>query len=169
MYKFSREHIRKAEITDLPGILKIYNSTIKLKNVTATTKPINTEDSLEWFNGHSNNEEPMWIFEYQDEIIAWFSLSSFHPREAYNITKEVSIYIDKRYRSLGIGSNILDYIIDYSKCIKIENLIALIFEENIKSIQLFQKLGFKEWGLLPNVAKNENIYLSLTILGLRLS
>lgn len=168
MYRFSKEHIRKAKINDLPNIIDIYNSTIKLKNVTATIEPINLNDRLEWFQKHSTNEKPLWVLEYENKIIAWFSLSDFHPREAYNITKEVSIYIDQGYRAQGIGYDILKYIIEYSRSINIENLVALIFQENIKSIKLFKKSGFNEWGLLPNVAKNEITYLSLVILGINL-
>lgn len=48
----------------------------------------------------------------------------------------------------------------------IENFLALIFADNTTSLKLFKKLGFKEWGNFPNVAKVQETRKDLIILGL---
>jgi len=45
----------------------------------------------------------------------------------------------------------------------------LIFSHNIPSIKLFKSFGFKEWGILPDVAIMDGKEYSLSILGKRIN
>lgn len=156
--------IRLATINDLPGIVAIYNQTIPLRYVTADLSPITVSSRIEWFN-QFNESRPLWVYEIDEIIAAWGSLRSFYGRPAYNATVEIAIYIDEKYRKLGIGEQILMHAHRESKRIGIENILAFIFATNVGSINFFKKHGYKEYGLLPKVAEIDNNKIDLVILG----
>ncbi|HBW79512.1 MAG TPA: N-acetyltransferase, partial [Sphingobacterium sp.] len=47
-------------------------------------------------------------------------------------------------------------------------LLGFIFAHNLPSIALFEKMGFKEWANLPNIATLDQEERSLKILGIRI-
>ena len=44
-------------------------------------------------------------------------------------------------------------------------LVGLIFGHNEPSLKLFEQLGFEKWGLLPRVARLDEVERDLTIMG----
>ncbi len=59
--------------------------------------------------------------------------------------KEVSlcIYVRKGYRSKGIGSAMVKFLIEYCKAMGYEGIKIVTEKDNIKAINFFKKLGFK--------------------------
>ena len=160
---------RDAEIEDLERIVDIYNSTIASRLVTADTEPISVEDRLPWFHAHNSDKRPLWVIENnENEIIGWVSLQSFYGRPAYDGTVEISIYIDENQRGKGLGQQILTDCIEKSKALGVKTLLGFIFAHNMPSINLFQRLGFEEWALFPNIAEMDEQEYSLKILGKRI-
>jgi len=49
--------------------------------------------------------------------------------------------------------------------LKIHSLVGLIFGHNEPSVALFRAAGFERWGLLPGVARVDQIPRDLTIFG----
>jgi L-amino acid N-acyltransferase YncA len=160
---------RLAEFSDLEEIVRIYNSTIPSRLVTADLNFVSVGDRTPWFYKHSADKRPLWMVESEGELVGWAGLQNFHEREAYDITAEISIYLDEKARGRGLGRMILQEIVRISPSLGIEKLIGLIFSHNTPSIQLFKSEGFSEWGNLPNVAKLDGILRGLTIVGKDLS
>jgi len=156
--------IRFATINDLPSIVEIYNQTIPLRYVTADLTPVTVNSRIEWFN-QFNEKRPLWVTENSGNICAWASLRSFYGRPAYDKTVEIGIYIDEKYRKLGIGEEMLLYAHREAKKIGIENILAFIFANNVGSVSFFKKHGYIEHGLLPKVAEIDNQKIDLMILG----
>lgn len=161
-------NIRNATLQDLPTIVAIYNSTIPGRMVTADLEPVSTENRLVWFDEHDPARRPLWVVENeQHKVIAWMSFSDFSGRAAYNITAEISIYLDPATRGKGLGGQLLQYAIDQSPALGVQKLLGKIFAHNEPSIRLFQKYGFEEWGNLPDVCLLDGILRSVLILGRR--
>jgi phosphinothricin acetyltransferase len=99
------------------------------------------------------------------QVIAWMSFSDFSERAAYNITAEISIYIDPVARGKGLGALLLQYAIDQAPALGVQKLLGKIFAHNEPSIHLFKKFGFDEWGNLPDVCLLDGILRSVLILG----
>ena len=158
---------RLAEFSDLEEIVRIYNSTIPSRLVTADLNFVSVEDRTPWFYKHSADKRPLWMVESDGEIVGWAGLQNFHEREAYDITAEISIYLDENARGKGFGRMILQEIVKRAPGLGIEKLIGLIFSHNIPSIQLFTSEGFAEWGNLPDVAKLDGTLRGLTIVGMK--
>jgi L-amino acid N-acyltransferase YncA len=47
----------------------------------------------------------------------------------------------------------------------INAIVGLIFGHNQPSLDLFERLGFERWGLLPRVARLDGVERDLAILG----
>ncbi len=157
-----------ATIEDLPFIVSVYNSTIASRKVTADTAPVTVADKTVWFHEHHAATRPLWIvLDNEQQKIGWVSFQDFYGRPAYQGTAEISIYLDEAHRGKGFGKKILLHAIKEAPSLGIHTLVGFIFEQNTESLQLFSRLGFEEWGHLPNIALLDESYCSLKILGLK--
>ncbi|WP_318528778.1 GNAT family N-acetyltransferase [Pediococcus ethanolidurans] len=100
-----------------------------------------------------------------DKRAGWVSLSPYHPRAAYHITSEISIYIDRQFQHLGLGTKMVQYAEQKAPSLEIKNIVCLIFDANLPSLGLFKKLGYETWGTLPKVAELDRNLMDLKILG----
>jgi phosphinothricin acetyltransferase len=159
---------RNATTEDLKEIVEIYNTTIAGRMVTADTDPVTVDSRTKWFNEHSPEKRPLWMVEENGICVGWVSFQSFYGRPAYNGTAEISIYLHENQRGKGHGKAILEYAMVQCPSLEIHTLLGFIFSHNLPSIRLFEKLGFKEWAHLPNIAVLDNVERSLSILGKRI-
>jgi phosphinothricin acetyltransferase len=160
------ETFRNATIEDLPQIVKIYNKAIEDGFSTADSVEVTADEKVDWFRSHDKKRYPILIKEYRGKIIAWVSLQPFYPHAAYDKSARINVYIDTNFRGKKLGQMFLKQVLDMAREYEIENYLALIFADNETSIKLFKKLGFKEWGCFPSVAKIQNTYKDLLILGI---
>src|SRR5438105_9147026 len=159
--------IRDALESDLPIIVDIYNATVLTRMVTAELEPTTVEAHLPWFREHSPDEHPFWVAENDGRVIGWLDFKKFLPRCAYRGTAEISVYVDQRFRRQGVARHLLEEAIARAPSLGITALVALIFAHNEPSLKLFERLGFERWGLLPRVARLDNLKRDLTIVGVR--
>ena len=144
--------IRFAEIKDLKIIVDIYNQAIKAGNATADLKEINYPERQDWFLEHDKDSYPIYVLEFQKQIIGWGSISPYRKgRAGLKETAEISYYIDYNFHGNGYGKLLIEYMIDDCKRIGIKNLFALLLEINEKSISVLKSFGFSSWGYMPDV------------------
>jgi phosphinothricin acetyltransferase len=160
--------LRLATLDDLPAIVAIYNSTIAGRMVTADLEPVSVESRLPWFHAHQPARRPLWVAKQDGRIVAWISLSDFYGRPAYNGTAEVSIYLDESVRGQGMGSQLLQYVLETAPQFGVHTLLGFIFGHNVPSLKLFQRFGFASWAHLPEVAQLDGVARDLIILGRKL-
>ncbi|MCO7175337.1 GNAT family N-acetyltransferase [Sporolactobacillus kofuensis] len=162
--------IRDARKEDLADIVSIYNSTIPGRMVTADTEPVTVQDRLPWFEAHQEDQRrPLWVAEIDGTLCGWLSLSNFYGRPAYQSTVEISIYLDERFRGMGIGSGFVRYALEHCKALGINTVLAFIFGQNTPSLHLFERFGFERWGTCPRVAVLDGIERDLVIMGHRVT
>ncbi|MFQ0970759.1 N-acetyltransferase family protein [Gilliamella sp. BG1] len=157
-----------ATLEDLSFIVDVYNSTIAGRQVTADTVPVSVESRLEWFYQHNPNNRPLWLIKYQDKPCGWISLSSFYGRPAFYKTVEISLYLHQDFRGKKIGQFMVDKIEQFAKQAGIEAIFSYVFRHNLPSVNLFKKMQYQQWGLLPKIAELDNVQRDLVILGKRL-
>ena len=157
--------IRHAGEADLPAIIAIYNAAVITGNSTAQLEPVTVEERLPWFREHSPERYPIWVLELDDRVAGWLSCQPFITRCAYRGTAEVSVYVGENFRRRGVGRALLDEAIARSPALEITALVGLIFGDNTASLDLFQRVGFERWGLLPRVARVEGTERDLIIVG----
>lgn len=122
------------------------------------------------FNSKRENlgAQKLGIAKQKGEILAWGSLSNYHPREGYRITAEISVYIAADARGKGLGRRLVKFILESAPKFGIKNVVAVIFSSNSASLNLFAKFGFTRWGELPEVCDMGDKIENLTILGKKL-
>lgn len=89
----------------------------------------------------------------QQSILGWASLSKVSDRCVYNGVAEVSVYVSKSSQGKGVGTKLLQRLIDISESEDIWTLQCGIMRENIASIQLHKKCGFRDIGYREKVGK----------------
>jgi len=160
--------IRDAKLEDLPRVVEIYNASMPGKMAVADTCPVTVESKVKWFEEHDSKHRPLWVYEKDGKIIAWISLQAFRDRPAYHSTAEFSIYVDPLHHKEGVGTYLLQKMIDECPKLGIAVLLGLIFKHNIPSLQLARKMGFKKWGHLYQVTELDGIRRDVIIVGLKI-
>jgi phosphinothricin acetyltransferase len=102
-----------------------------------------------------------YIIRYDGEVCGYAVLAQYKPREAFDQTAEVTIYLKEGYEGKSIGSKALNFIEDRAKTKAIHALIALICHENTGSIALFEKYGYQKCAHYKEVGYKFNRWLDL--------
>lgn len=155
--------IREAGMSDIPAITEIYNEAILNGVATFDTETKTIENRMEWFKQH-DGKHPVLVSVYQTEVVAWASLSRWSDRAAYDGTAEVSVYVHKDYRSLGIGSALFKYLVEMAETLGLHYLLSRITQGNDTSIRLHERNGFNTVGVMHEVGHKFGSYLNVTLM-----
>lgn len=79
-------------------------------------------------------------------ILAWAALSPFSARSVYAGVSELSLYVAAGHRGKGIGSILLQALIESTEKAGLWTLQGGIFPENTASLRLVKKFGFRQVG-----------------------
>ncbi len=99
-----------------------------------------------------------------NEVIGWACLSEVTSRCVYRGVAETSIYVDNKVQGQGVGTALLQALIEASEAAGYWTLQARIFPENPASIAIHQKLGFEILGLHKNLAKLNGVWRDVQLL-----
>lgn len=146
--KFTIEEMRAS---DWSQVSAIYLSGIKTETATFQAEVPTWED---WNNNHSKSCR--LVARLGNEILGWVALSPISSRCVYAGVAEVSIYIDARHRGQGVGTALLETIIKLSEESGFWTLQSGIIKENIASINLHKKCGFRVLGVRERLGKMSN-------------
>ncbi len=142
--------IRKATISDWEEIKKIYIEGIETEIATfETVNEIGNYDN--WIK--SKIAGSIFVKCFENEILGWAALSKVSDRCVYGGVAEISVYISSKAQGKGIGSDLMQKLIDFSENNNIWTLQAGIFPENGASIHLHKKFGFRELGIREKLGK----------------
>ena len=159
-----------ALLTDAPIINKIYNQTIDAGLATADTEPTTLVQREHWMQQHFNTNRTIWLIKNESsETLGWLSVSDFYGRPAYRATVEVSLYLDQAAQGKGYARAAMQELFKLCPQLGIKNIMAFVFAHNYPSVKLFESLGFKRWGLFPEIADMPQGKRSLEILGIKIA
>ncbi|MBW4803033.1 GNAT family N-acetyltransferase [Loigolactobacillus coryniformis] len=156
---------QRAQHSDLPFIVKVYNETVASRMVTADLEPVTVAQREPWFAAHQQRRRPLWLITADGQPAGWLSLSDYYGRAAYHNTVEISLYIDEQFRGQHIGQQSLAFVEQQAPTLGIKTVLSFIFGHNQPSLHLFTKQGYRQWGKLPQVAELDGEFRDLVILG----
>ena len=143
--------IRFLEKKDIPDVLTIYQLGIDTEIATFETMAPSLDQWDQKFHPYLR-----YVFEENEHILGWVSITSVSSRDVYKGVGEVSIYVHPHAQGKGVGSQLLNYLIEQARRSGYWMLQSSIFEVNLASIQLHKKSGFNIVGLRKGIArKNE--------------
>jgi len=93
-----------------------------------------------------------------DTVVGWAALSPVSKRLVYRGVVEVTVYVTESARGKGIGRALLEALIDESEKNDIWTLQASIFPENVASIELHLRCGFREVGRRERIAMLKGVW-----------
>lgn len=143
--------IRKSQIEDLEIFTDIYNTAIESAKCTCDRTPFTAEQRMPWFNEHQCERFPLYTCVYDGKAVGYISLSPYKTREALKDVAEVSYYLDFDYCHMGLGTEMLRFILNEAEKLGFSAVIAVIVGGNTASTSLAEKCGFKEWGRMPKI------------------
>jgi phosphinothricin acetyltransferase len=86
-------------------------------------------------------------------VLAWAALSPVSTRCVYSGVAELSLYVSAGHRGKGMGSELLEAVILSTEKSGVWTLQGGIFPENVPSLRLVRKHGFKEIGRREKIGK----------------
>lgn len=97
-------------------------------------------------------------------IVGWAALSPVSPRRVYRGVAEVSVYVAESARGRGSGHMLLEALIGESERHGIWTLQAGIFPENIASLELHRKCGFRLVGRRERIGELGGVWRDVLLL-----
>ena len=94
-----------------------------------------------WDRGHL--EDCRLVAEIDGRIASWAALSPVSGRAVYAGVAEASVYVGNEHRGKGMGSLLMQRLIESSESSGIWTLQASVFRENLASIMLHESQGFR--------------------------
>ena len=123
---------------DWPAVREIYMEGIRTGNATFEKTAPEWE---KWDAGHLPSCR--WVAHTGDDLLGWAALSPVSGRCVYAGVAEVSVYVAERARGQGIGLKLLTALVEASEQAGIWTLQAGIFPENVASIEMHKRCGFR--------------------------
>ena len=142
--------IREMSLSDWCSVSQIYNKGISSGKCTFRTD-VPTID--EFYRGI--HDFCRYVAVCDNAVVGFVAISPVSSKHHYSGVAEVMIYIDEKYQRNGIGTALLNKLIDTANSNGIWCLYSSIFSSNEKSIGLHTKCGFRMIGYRERIAKDK--------------
>ncbi|HVQ00623.1 MAG TPA: GNAT family N-acetyltransferase [Candidatus Thermoplasmatota archaeon] len=138
--------------SDGPAVIGIFNHYIEHSYAAFPEKPLPFpffEKLRDLASGY-----PFYVIETDQHLVVGFGfLHAFRPMEVFGRSAETSYFIHPEHCRKGLGTQLLDRLIQDGKARGIDTLIATISSMNPESIMFHRKNGFHECGRLKTVGR----------------
>lgn len=140
--------IRQMTAEDYPEVVRIYEQGIKTENATFRTEALPYEEWTKHHHAHSR------LVAMEDEqLLGWVALSPFSSIPAYAGVAEISLYIAEEARGKGVGTRLMEDVIQASEAAGIWTLQSQVFPENQASLRLHERFNFREVGRRERIGR----------------
>ncbi len=158
--KEEMKHIRPVRLSDAKALVDIYNHYIKETTITFETEPITAEEMANRIKDISA-QFPYFVYEKDGEILGYCYAHLWKQRAAYSHSLETTIYLHKDATHQGIGSLMVNHLIDLCRAQGFHALIACITEGNEASVRMHERLGFKQVSEFKEVGRKFGRWLGV--------
>ena len=135
--------IREVRPDDAAQIAGIYNRYILETTISFETQPLSAEDMrirIEEISSYF----PYFVAENNGKLTGYCYAHPWKERAAYCKTLETTIYLASEAKGKGLGTRLMDRLIDECRNRGYHVLIACITAENEESCRFHERLGFKK-------------------------
>jgi phosphinothricin acetyltransferase len=103
---------------------------------------------------------PYLVAERGGQVAGYAYASSYRARRAYRFTVENTVYVDNAQQGHGIGTALLEALIDACTQLGFRQMIAVIGEAaNAGSVRLHERLGFRTVGVFQGIGRKHGRWL----------
>jgi L-amino acid N-acyltransferase YncA len=140
--------IREMRASDWPAVERIYAEGIATGDATFETEP----PAWDAFDAGRLPGHRLVAVE-GDEVVGWAALSPTSARACYAGVVEHSVYVSATARGRGIGRELLDALLASADDAGLWTVQTSIFPENIASLALHERAGFRVVGRRERIAQ----------------
>ena len=149
--KKSQVVIREMSANDWEAVSQIYEEGL---NTGLATFETSVPSYKSWDDAHI--KECRLVATADNEILGWAALSPVSSRCVYGGIGEVSVYVGANARGKGVGKSLLENLVKSSEEAGYWTIQSGIFPENVGSIKLHEKVGFRFIGKRERVGKTQD-------------
>lgn len=144
--------VRDALEQDMPAVQAIYAWHVLSGIASFETQPPSLEDMLQRRAGVLAHGLPYLVAERGGVVVGYGYATLYRPRPAYANTVEDSVYVADGMAGLGVGKALLGEVVQRCTDGGWRQMVAVIGNsENIASIRLHERHGFRQVGVFENV------------------
>ncbi len=163
----NEKQIRPVTLEDAGAIVDIYNYFITDTTVTFEVQPLTVEKMAERIREISARF-PYFVYEEDGRVLGYCYAHLWKERAAYSKTLETTVYLHKDATHRGIGSLMVNHLVDLCREQGYHALIACITEGNEASVRMHEKLGFRQVSEYKEVGRKFDEWLGVVDLELLL-
>ncbi len=163
----NEKKIRPVILEDAGAIVDIYNYFITDTTVTFEVQPLTVEKMAERIREISARF-PYFVYEEDGRVLGYCYAHLWKERAAYSKTLETTVYLHKDATHRGIGSLMVNHLVDLCREQGYHALIACITEGNEASVRMHEKLGFRQVSEYKEVGRKFDEWLGVVDLELLL-
>lgn len=150
--------IRQMDQSDFEKIVSIYNLVIEERIATFNVELIDSKSVKLW-----DEEGIVLVAEFDHEVIGFVRSYPYSTRTCYHGISEFSIYIQKSSRRFGVGDLLMKRFLELLEEEGKWKVISRVFPENLPSLNLLRKHGFREAGKLLRHASLDGVWRDVVI------
>lgn len=140
--------IRPLTPSDWPSVRRIYLEGVASGDATFETH------APEWetWDG-ARHPECRLVAEEEGGVVGFAAVSPTSARPVYSGVVEVMVYVAESARGRGVGTALLEALVEASEAAGLWTLIAGIFPENTASIRAHERVGFRAVGTHERIGR----------------
>ena len=154
-----RVAIRAARPDDWPRIASIYAAGIATRNATFETEVPPYE---EWDTTHLPGHR--YVAVAGDHVVGWVALTGYSDRCCYGGVADLSVYVDPAAQGRGVGRALLEHLVEAADGGDIWTLQAGVFPENVASLALHRRCGFRVVGIRERIGRLDGVWRDVVLL-----
>lgn len=158
-YDFVMISVRPMTPEDWPEVRRIYEEGIATGLATFETSAPAWPD---WNEDHLDTCR--FVAVHGGRVAGWAALSGVSDRCVYAGVAEVSVYVSEDARGKGVGRALLEALVAASEQQNIWTLQAGIFPENMGSVALHERCGFRVVGRRERLGKLKGVWRDVLML-----
>jgi len=158
--------LRTPKWEDLDDLLELINSVVDEGADITRDEKISREEEIDWLSRLLTQIERGSTFflvaEVKGRIIASADINRQGGFQKH--VGVVGIVIKKDFRELGIGTVMMRVLIEQSKKMGIKILTLTAYSTNKRAIHVYEKVGFRQTGLIPKKFLKQGKYIDEVIM-----
>jgi phosphinothricin acetyltransferase len=151
--------VRNLVPSDWRQVRAIYSEGIQTRNATFETA---VPDWETWDSDHL--QDCRLVVVEDDRVLGWAALAPVSDRCVHGGVAEVSVYVAVSGRGRGVGSTLLERLVESSEEAGLWTLQAGIFPENEASIALHERFGFRRVGTREKLGQMDGVWRDVILL-----
>ena len=149
---------------DWPRVAEIYAEGIATGEATFET---DVPSWVEWDSSH--RPDLRIVAERGGELVGWAALAPVSRRPCYAGVAEESVYVADRTRGRGVGSSLLRALVERADRAGVWTIQTSIFPENVASIELHRRCGFRVVGRRERIAQLRGVWRDTVVMERRVA